>query len=145
MKKLILGALLLLSTVSFGQDTIFLKKLMPVTGEIHSYNRYLVTIYVFDNPDDLIGVTREISTDLIDSVKFLNGKVFTNKNFTEYSDINDFSYITPGDEFQLYARHMHIGYALIATGTLVSTIGILSSNPNNSLIVVFLVSSFILF
>jgi hypothetical protein len=120
MRKLILGALLLLSTLSFGQDTIFSKNFTIIIGEVYSYNRYFVGIQEFDNEDDLIGITKEISTDLIDSVKFLNGKVFIPKNFSQFiADIpliDNYDNKKPGDELKLYTKHFYTGTALTLAG-----------------------------
>ena len=129
MKKLILGALLLLSTTFFGQDTIFSKNSTIIIGEVHSYNRYFVGIQEFDNEDDLIGITKEISTDLIDSVKFLNGKVFIPKNFSQFVVdvplIDNYDNKTSGDELLLYTKHFYTGTTLTLVG---GAIGLLSTS-----------------
>jgi hypothetical protein len=112
MRNLILGALLLLSTSSFGQDTIFSKN-STIIGDVYSYNRYFVSIHEFGNEDNL-----EISNNIIDSVKFLNGKVFIPKNFSQFVVDVPLNYDnkTAGDELKLYTKHFYTGTALTLAG-----------------------------
>lgn len=124
-----------MSTTVFGQDTIFSKN-STIIGEVRSYNRYFVGIQEFDNEDDLIGITKEISTDLIDSVKFLNGKVFIPKNFSQFVVdvplIDNYDNKTSGDELKLYTKHFYTGTALtLAGGTILSISSVVIKNGGN--------------
>lgn len=142
MKKLILGALLLLSTVSFGQlDTIIIKGKVTNQSGINIPNvmvdfDIITSDYISKNftLTDLNGeysinlvINRDITKLIKITCKFNNylGKQIKEIYPNHYSEVN-FALTTnipnsAGDELLLYTKHFYTGTAIVLVG---NTIGL---------------------